>query len=119
MALENFFNKVSALAHTGFNRGKGDILHDIEVGEQIKVLKHHPHAGAVCVEGFFRAWHCLAVEQHLPGIRLLQKVHTTQHGTFTGTGGAHQKDNFTGFHRQRHAVYHAHPGKFLHQILQF
>jgi len=73
----------------------GQVLHDIHMGEQVKLLKHHAHLLAVLVNVCLGIRYIGPLKIDLALCGFLQKVQTSQERTFARTGRAYHKHHIT------------------------
>ena len=69
------------------------VVHDGQVGEQVKVLKDHAHLLTNLIDIHALGGDVLAVKDNLTLGGFFQQVHTAQEGGFTRAGGA-DNDHF-------------------------
>jgi AcrB/AcrD/AcrF family len=86
-----------------------DIARDRHVREQADLLNHIPDRSPQTYR--IPIARVLAFDQDVAGIRQHQPVHELQHRRLAGAAPADQRDDFSGFDRQREAVEDARAGR--------
>ncbi len=98
--------------------GKGHVLQDGQVGEQVEVLEHHPHLLAVVVDVHPPPGDVHPLEDDLPAAGLLQQVQGAEEGGLAGAGGPHDDHHVPFVDIHAHMVQGVYPAvKGLDQVL--
>jgi hypothetical protein len=86
------------------DRGKGDVLHHVQVREQVELLENHAHFLAVDVDIHRFVGYVRPFENYLSGRWEFQKIQTAQKGGLAGAGRPDNHDDLALFNACGDAV---------------